>query len=200
MSQTVIREQAHERRCASGAQSIQQQRAQSLGLHADGRGGNGDGDGGGGEKGGRDGGEREKSRQNTPQKAVNSEGIAIDGFQGRPARRRHMESMKQRTIEGIQVIQELKFEELQPQTWRLLQALLRNTQDYIQESEEERHAIKEDKRGLQVKVEAPQYARNTNSWAQVLGGTPPNPGPAGGTVGPDSFSYPPTMIDNAKAK
>jgi len=196
----VIREQAHDRRCASGAQSIQQQRAQSLGLHADGRGGNGDGDGGGGEKGGRDGGKREKSRQNTPQKAVNSEGIAIDGLQGRPARRRHMESMKQRTIEGIQVIQELKFEELQPQTWRLLQVLLRNTQDYIQESEEERHAIEEDKRGLQVKVEAPQYARNTDSWAQVLGGTPPNPGPARGTVGPDSSSYPPTMIDNAKAK
>ncbi len=120
MSQTVIREQAHERRYASGAQSIQQQRAQSPGLHADGGGENRDGDGGGREKGGRDGGEREKSRQNTPQKAVNSEGIAIDSLQGRPARRRDMESMKQRTIEGIQAIQELKFEELQPQTWRLL--------------------------------------------------------------------------------
>ncbi len=111
-----------------------------------------------------------------------------------------MESIKQRTIEGIQAIQELKFEELQPQTWRLLQVLLRNTQDCIQELQEERHAIEEDKRGLQAKVEAPQYARNTNSWAQVLGGTPPNPGLARGTVGPDSCFYPPTMIDNAKAK
>jgi len=116
MSQTVIREQAHERRCASGAQSTQQRRAQSLRLHADGRSGNGNGDGGGGERGGSDSEEREKSRQNTPQKAANSEGRAKDGLQGRPARRRHMESMKQRTIEGIQAIQGLKFEELQPQT------------------------------------------------------------------------------------
>ncbi len=34
----------------------------------------------------------------------------------------------------------------------------------------------------------------------MLGGTPPNPGPARRTTGPDPFSPPPTMIDNAKAK
>jgi len=192
MSRTETGEQAHERRCALSALSIPRDNSQQgAGHRTAGEGGSG---GGGGERGG-DG--REATRKNATNTANRRE-AASNGPPERSARRRHMDSLKQRAGEGIQAALELKFEGLQPQMWHLLQTALRTAQDYLQESEEERQAVENDRRGLQAKLEN-QGARTTNSWAQVAGGPTPHPNQARKAVYLDS-SPPPTMADNAKAK
>ncbi len=115
MSRIETGEQAHERRCALSALSIPRDNSQQgAGHRTAGEGGSG---GGGGERGG-DG--REATRKNATNTANRRE-VASNGPPERSVRRRHMDSLKQRAGEGIQAALELKFEELQPQMWHLLQ-------------------------------------------------------------------------------
>jgi len=132
MSRAETGKQAHERRRAiSGLSTPRDSAQQGAGHRTNGEGGSG---GGGGDGGGE---RREVTRKNSISIASRGETVS-NGPLERSARRRHMDSLKQRAGEGIQATLELKFEELQPQIWHLLQTALRTAQDYLQESEEER--------------------------------------------------------------
>ncbi len=95
MSRTETGEQAHERRCALSALSIPRDNAQQGAGHR--TAGEGGSSGGGGERGG-DG--REATRKNATNTANGREAVS-NGPLERLARRRHMDSLKQRAGECI---------------------------------------------------------------------------------------------------
>ncbi len=106
MSRTETSEQAHERRCALSALSIPRDNSQQGAGHRTA------GEGGSSSSGGERGGDRREATRKNATNTANRREAVSNGPPERSARRRHIDSLKQRAGEGIQAALELKFKEL----------------------------------------------------------------------------------------